>query len=195
MIYIEEQISKGKILIVDDEPSVRYVLKHKLSLLGYKTYETGTAADAIEYVNNIQPDIVLLDIKLPDTSGHNVLNSIRANPATKFLPVIMITGVTNQLEKITAIENGVNDFVVKPFDWKELTVRVNSLINYKQLVDELEEAEGVVVSLAKTIDARDSYTAGHSERVSTYAYELGKQIGLPDTDLLSSPERLSTPLL
>ena len=183
MESIKYKDKPSKILVVDDEDNIRYVLTHKLSLMGYDTLEAETATDAINLIESEKPDLVILDIKLPDYSGHAVLNKIRINPATRFLPVIMITGVTEQSEKIDAIQNGVNDFIIKPFDWKELTVRVNSLIQYKLLIDELEEAEKVVVALAKTIDARDSYTAGHSERVSVYAYELGKQIGLPDTDL------------
>lgn len=173
----------GKILIVDDDEKVRYSIKHTLKLMGYKTYEAGTAAEAIEQIERAKPDLVLLDIRLPDSSGHSVLSRIRLNHATRLLPVIMITGITDKQDKIEAIEKGVNDFIVKPFDWKELTVRVNSLIQYKFLIDELEEAELVVVALAKTIDARDSYTAGHSERVALYAYGLGKQVGLPDADL------------
>lgn len=173
----------GKILIVEDDKSLRYSIKHQLKLLGYQTYEAETAAEAIKKVESIKPDLVILDVKLPDFSGHTVLSRIRLNHSTRLLPVIMVTGITDKQDKIEAIEKGVNDFIVKPFDWKELIVRVNSLIQYKLLIDELEEAELVVVALAKTIDARDSYTAGHSERVAVYAYELGRQIELPDSEL------------
>jgi putative two-component system response regulator len=174
---------KGKILIVDDEKNIRYALKLRLKALGYEILEAASAAEALEILETTIPDLILLDINLSDSSGHDVLWEIRSNSLTRLLPVVMITGVTDKKHKLKAIENGVNDFILKPFDWKELTVRVNSLIQYKYLIDELEEAGRVMVTLAKTIDARDSYTAGHSERVSSYAYMLGKKIELDESEL------------
>jgi putative two-component system response regulator len=124
------------------------------------------------------PDLVLLDLHLPDRSGHDVLEEIRAEPATRLLPVVMLTGNASPAEKIRAQAEGVTDFISKPFSPEELMPRVRALVMLKQFADEHEHAEHVILTLAKTIDARDPYTAGHSGRVAEYADRVAARMGL-----------------
>ncbi len=121
---------------------------------------------------------MLLDLQLPDLSGHDVLEAIRADPATRLLPVVMMTGMATTAEKLRANAAGVTDFLAKPFAPEELLPRVRALVTLKQFADEHEHAERVILTLAKTIDARDPYTAGHSGRVSEYADQIAARMGL-----------------
>src|SRR5262249_51168782 len=104
--------------------------------------------------------------------------AVRSNPATRLLPIVMLTGQGNKDDKIHATREGVSDFLVKPFVPEELLPRVRSLILMKHFADEHEHAERVILTLAKTIDARDPYTAGHSGRVAEYADRVAQRIGL-----------------
>ena len=121
---------------------------------------------------------MLLDLHLPDRSGHEVLEAIRADPATRLLPVVMLTGMATASEKMRAQSEGVTDFIPKPFSQEELLPRVRALVMLKLFADEHEHAERVILTLAKTIDARDPYTAGHSGRVAEYADRIAARMGL-----------------
>lgn len=159
----------GRIFVVDDDAQVRKLLEVLLSGAGYQVEEFATGGSALERIRNESPDLVLLDLKMPDMSGHEVLESIRQDPATRLLPVIMLTGAATPAAKLRAHSEGVTDFLVKPFSSHELLPRVRVLVTLKHFADEHEHAERVILMLAKLIDARDSYTAGHSGRVADVA--------------------------
>jgi putative two-component system response regulator len=176
----------GRLLIVDDDEQIRRLLTLLLKPLGYVVDTVASAEEALERLREDPPDLVLLDVQLPGRSGHDVLEAIRDEPRTRLLPVVMLTGAATSEEKLKAIRAGVTDFMPKPFSAEELQVRVRSLIQLKSFADSLEDAERVIVALAKAIDARDPYTAGHSERVSLYAGRLGARIGLQGNELLAA---------
>jgi putative two-component system response regulator len=175
--------SPGSVLIVDDEAQVRGLLVALLKPRGYITRTAASAEEAQELLRDFLPDVLLLDLHLPGRSGQDVLTELRSNPATRLLPVIMITGGATGEERLRAMAGGVTDFVAKPFASLELLARIRSLVQMKRFTDLLEHAEHVIVALARTIDARDPYTARHSERVSVYAGHLGTKIGLSGFEL------------
>jgi putative two-component system response regulator len=174
----------ARIIIVDDDPGVRSLLKTLLKSRGYGVEEFGAAEPALERIRNSPPDLVFLDLQLPDRSGHSVLEEIRSRPATRLLPVVMLTGFASSEEKVRAYELGVTDFLAKPFSPDELLPRVRSLVLLKLFADELEYAEHMIVTLARTIDARDPYTAGHSVRVAGYAELIARRMHLDGPTLL-----------
>ena len=171
-----------EILLVEDDAALRNLLTSMLCGMGYGVRAVGTIADAIEHVGAAPPDLVMLDLHLPDGSGHHLLETVRAFPRTRFLPVIMMTGLGTRADRLRALGAGVTDFLTKPFDPEELTTRIRALLQLKSFADRLEEAEEVIVALARSIDARDPYTAGHSERVSRYATRLAIRIGLSEAE-------------
>jgi putative two-component system response regulator len=176
VLFTEPQAAR--ILVVDDDEYVRRLLRRLLGPVGYAVEEAATAEEGLSRIRAEPPDLVLLDLHLPDRSGHDVLESIRADPATRLLPVVMLTGMATAAEKMRAQAEGVTDFIAKPFSQEELLPRVRALVMLKLFADEHEHAEHVILTLAKTIDARDPYTAGHSGRVAEYADRIATRMGL-----------------
>jgi len=168
----------AKVLVVDDEEPIRKLLSSLLLPRGYLVAQAASVEEAQEKLSSLAPDLVVLDVHMTGLSGHDLLRQIRETPATRLLPVIMLTGTPTGADRLRAIEGGVTDFIAKPFAPEELLARVLSLVRMKRFTDALEDAENVIVSLAKAIDARDPYTARHSERVSLYAGRLARVIGL-----------------
>jgi putative two-component system response regulator len=176
VLFSEPQ--SARILVIEDDDYVRRLLRRLLSPVGYAVEEAATAEDGLARLRAEPPDLVLLDLHLPDRSGHEVLEAIRSDPATRLLPVVMLTGMATAAEKMRAQAEGVTDFIAKPFSQEELLPRVRALVMLKLFSDEHEHAEHVILTLAKTIDARDPYTAGHSGRVAEYADRIAVRMGL-----------------
>ena len=171
------------VLVIDDDEHIRGLIVRLLNPMGHFVMEAGSAEEAHEKLLTVSPDLVLLDMQLPGRSGHELLAEIRAEPRTRLVPVVMITGAATHDTKVKAIQAGVTDFIAKPFSPEELAARVRALLELKFVTDALEDAEQVIIALARTIDARDRYTYGHSARVSLYAGLLGERIGLEDRAL------------
>jgi len=125
------------ILIVDDLPQNVRLLDAVLSPKGFRVATASSGAEALDVLGEEQPDLVLLDIVMPGMDGYEVCRRIREDPATAFLPVIMITA-SGEEEKIRAIEAGADDFVNKPFDQAQLLARVRSLVRVKRYHDTIE---------------------------------------------------------
>ncbi len=176
-------VTSAAILVVDDEEPVRRLLVNVLKPAGYRLFEAGSAEEAETMLSRVAPDVIVLDVNLPGQSGHHFLRLLRADPATKLLPVIMLTGRPTWADRLSAIDEGVTDFLSKPFSPDELLVRIRSLVRMKRYTDALEDAENVIVALARTVDARDPYTQQHSERVALYGGLLAAAVGLEGTDL------------
>jgi putative two-component system response regulator len=174
----DSRSSAGRVMVVDDDPEIRKLLQKLLTPAGYTVEEVDSGSSALERIRSDPPDLVLLDLQLPDLSGHNVLEEIRHDPATRLLPVVMLTGYATREEKIRATREGVSDFLAKPFSVEELLPRVRSLVLMKHFADEHEHAEHVLLTLARLIDARDPFTAGHGGRVAEFADRIGQRLGL-----------------
>src|SRR5664280_2839186 len=147
--------SPGTVLVVDDDAQVCGLLVALLRPRGYQVETAASAEEAQERLKTLRPDVLLLDLHLPGKSGQDVLARLRADPVTRLLPIIMITGGATGEERLRAIAEGVTDFVAKPFAAEELLARLKPLVRMKRFTDALEHAEHVIVALARAIDARD----------------------------------------
>jgi putative two-component system response regulator len=169
---------RGRLLVVDDDEQIRKLLVRLLTVTGHVVEEAASAEEALLKLDASPPDLILLDMELPGKSGLSLVPIIRSDPRHRLTPIVMITGAATPARKIRAIEAGVTEFLSKPFSHVEIAARVRTLLAFKHATDALEDAEHVILALSQTIDARDTYTYGHSARVSLYAGLLGERIGL-----------------
>jgi putative two-component system response regulator len=184
----ERRPLRPAILVVDDERPNRELLVRLLSRHGYSVESVGDGEAALRTVEDTHPDLVLLDVELPGLGGFDVCREIKQRPATRLIPIVLVTGLHGREHKIKGIQVGADDFLSKPFDQEELLARVGSLVRLKRYTDELESAESVILSLAMTVEARDPYTDGHCQRLAAYAKALGAKLHL-HADELASLER------
>ncbi|MBU0633868.1 MAG: response regulator [Candidatus Omnitrophica bacterium] len=119
---------KLKILIIDDEPDIRDVLKITLEGEGFEVYEATDGVDGLEKVHKTSPDIVILDYKMPRMNGLEVCQILKKDILLRHMPVIMLTGKGETQDKVMGINAGADDYVVKPFDPQELVARINMIV-------------------------------------------------------------------
>jgi putative two-component system response regulator len=142
-------------------------------------YEAVTAVDgeaALRTLATKLPDIVLSDVNMPRMNGYELCRRLKGDLTTRLIPVILITGVGDE-HKAEGIEAGADDFLSKPFMLGELRIRLRSFLRMKAFTDELESAETVLMTLARSIEAKDPYTEGHCERLAAYGVALGAGLG------------------
>lgn len=180
---VPRRSSPGRVLVVDDLEANVTALAAVLRFEGYEVFVAADGREALELVQGEQPDIVISDVRMPVLDGFDLCRELKANPATRLLPVVLVTGALEAQDRLRAIEAGANDFLTKPIDTTELRARVRSLLQFKFATDELDTAEEVLRSLAMMIEVRDAYTEGHCQRLAHYGVELGTKLGLPDEDL------------
>ena len=172
----------ARILIADDDPQMRELLTGLVGDLGHDAVAVPDGEAAMAAVAAHPPDLLLLDVTMPGLDGFEVCRRVKADPATRLIPVVLITGIGDE-HKIQGIEAGADDFLGKPFSPGELRARIRALLRMKAFLGELEHANAVLCTLGRSVEARDPYTQGHCERLTDYAVALGQLVGLPEADL------------
>lgn len=170
------------VLVVDDEVKVAEMLRLVLEADGHAVVVAADGRAAGEEVVARRPDLVILDIDLPHLNGFEVCKKLKANPTTRMIPILVLTGVAAAADRMQAWELGADEFLPKPFRPLEVAARVRSLLRQKDLVDALDSAESVVFSLVRALEGKSPYTHGHSGRVTRYALALAKACALSETD-------------
>ena len=177
------QPRRSRVLVADDTESVRSLFRKLLLADGHDVVSASDGAAALDAVQQHQPDVILLDVTMPRMDGLEVCRRLKADPATRLTPVVLVTGQADLSDRIRGIEAGADEFLSKPVHPHELRARVRSLTRMKHLIDELDSAEAAFMTLALTIEARDPSTNGHCERLAMFAVQLGRALGLPPEDL------------
>lgn len=174
---------RPRILIVDDIPQNVDLVRSLMQAEGYEVASATNGLEALAQVAVAPPDLILLDIMMPTLDGYAVCRQLKARPETRLVPIVLITALGEEADKLLGIEAGADDFLTKPFSHAELRARARSLLKLKAFTDELEHAETMLLTLGRTVEAKDPYTQGHCERLAAYSVVLGQELGLPPDDL------------
>ncbi len=200
-----EMNHEPKILVVDDDPMNLMVLEATLKQLGYGVLTASTGKEGIEKAQQEKPSIILLDVMLPDISGFQVCEAVKAQRALANTPVVMVTALGDRESRLKGLEAGADEYLVKPIDRVELTLRLKNLLKVKAYNEYLEgmrnilEAEvakrtqelqrayekldeaylEIIHRLGRAAEFRDDETGAHIQRMSHYCRILAREIGLP----------------
>jgi putative two-component system response regulator len=176
---------RPRVLVVDDNRDNLSTMHEMLQSRGYAACAVGSAEAAEREIHRHPPDVILLDVMLPGKSGYQLCQELKSNPATRLIPVIIITGLSDRESRLRGINAGADDFLNKPTYPEELFARVSSLVKLKQFTDELDHASAVLCSLGLSVESRDPYTEGHCERLSRYASDLGRCLDLDEESIVA----------
>lgn len=192
-----------RILAIDDQPDNLLLIRHALRQIGYSNCETETdPAHAVSRFYAEDFDLVLLDYNMPGMSGQEVLSAISRKSRQEQIPVVMVTAQGDRDTRLMMLNAGAKDFLAKPIDLAELTVRVHNLLEMRQLHVKLHQHNQllettvarrtaelhstrleVIRRLARAAEFRDNETGAHVQRMSLYAEAIGREMGLVAQDL------------
>lgn len=123
----------SSILVIEDEPDLQQVLEYNLTRAGHSVRCAGRGSDGLRLAQEQPPDLVLLDVMLPDLSGTQVCGALKADPRTKHVPVVMVSARGEEIDRIVGFELGADDYVVKPFSVRELLLRIQAVLRRAEL--------------------------------------------------------------
>lgn len=158
----------SRILVVDDEPQIQRFLKPSLAAAGYDVIEAATGAEALKAVATQAPDLVILDLGLPDMDGKEVIASLRG---WSDIPIVILSARDRESEKIAALDLGADDYVEKPFGIGELTARIRSALRHRgrsEAVPTIMEVDGLTIDPIRRLVSRGTETI----RLTPKEYDL-----------------------
>lgn len=123
---------KSKILVVDDEPDVLDLVSYNLTQAGFQVETAVDGADGLRKARSVAPDLILLDLMLPEMDGLEVCKLLRRDPKTNGIPIVMLTARAGEIDRIVGLELGATDYVPKPFSPRELVLRVKKRLEERQ---------------------------------------------------------------
>jgi len=171
------------VLVVDDGAANRELIEACLAGVECRVRTAEDGVSALKVISASPPDLVLLDVQMPGMDGYEVCRRIKANSASRLIPVVMITSLDRVADRVRALEAGADDYMTKPVDRVELVARVRSALRLKSTYDSLDSAEHVIFALAAAVEAKDPYTEAHTHRVAESARRIGSRMGLSPSDL------------
>lgn len=201
--------SQGNIVIVDDQPNNLRVLSGILQQAGYKVRPALDGAVALKSIKSSPPDLVLLDIRMPEMDGYEVCRQLKRDEQTRDIPVVFISALQDMEDKLAAFQAGGVDYVSKPFQMEEVLARVRAHLKLYRLQRDLQDIveertrdlrtaleslhesqkkytavlEETILAISMTIEKRDPYTAGHQWRVSLMAVEIARELGMSSNSI------------
>jgi DNA-binding NarL/FixJ family response regulator len=163
------------VLAVDDNPLNLKLLRGALEAHDYRVVTVASGAEALAMIADVAPDVVLLDVVMPDMDGYAVCQRIRAEPSMRFLPVVMITAYEEQ-ERLRALEAGADDFIYRPLNQAELLARVRSLVRLKRYQGQIERHADELAALNASLEQRVREQIENIERLSRLRRFLSPQV-------------------
>lgn len=197
---------KPRILVADDDRFYLQIFSDLINGLGYESMSASNGVEALEKVRAFQPDILIVDVVMPNMDGFEVTKRLKADPATMHLPIVIVTSLSDRDSKLKGLQFGADELLSKPVDETEFRARLRNLLKVKKYEDYLLEhgkkLEGEVVDktvqlerafekirhgyvetvyrLTLAAEYRDKETGGHIKRISLYSDLLARHMGLPE---------------
>jgi two-component system phosphate regulon response regulator PhoB len=159
------------VLVVEDEQDLVDLLQFNLRGAGFDVQVATNAADALIAATERTPDLVLLDLMLPDLPGTEVCRKLKASPRTKSVPVIMVTARGEEVDRVVGFELGADDFVTKPFSMRELLLRVRAVLR-RGPAGEIEQPRNNVGEISIDLDSHRAYVAGKEVELTALEFKL-----------------------
>ncbi len=194
---MDMKVTRKTILIADDEENNRSYLNAILTSEGYATLQAHDGKMALDLILMHNPDLILLDAMMPVLNGFELAEQLKSNEATKVIPIIMLTALTDRTSKMRALQCGVEEFVTKPVDRAELWIRVRNLLRLKEYNDflsnyshtlevKVEERTAQLMtsyfdsmfSIMRAAEFRDQETGAHIHRIAFFCKELATDLGM-----------------
>lgn len=190
--------TQSTILIVDDQPVGREVLDELLFSPQYTLVFAASGAEGLEKAFEVRPDLILLDVMMPDMDGFEVCRRLRADSRLAEVPILMLTALEDDTSRIEGIEAGADDFITKPFNRAELRARVATitrLARYRKLLEEranleqahaklLEAYDATIAGWSRAMELRDTDTEGHTLRVTELTVQIARKMGLSGEEIV-----------
>ncbi len=183
---IQDGGRSGRLLLIDSLEINRRLAKGMLRSAGqYEFFEAATGRAALEILEKQPVDLIVMDLMMPDISGPEFCRRLKSSRKTQLLPILMITSMQGAEHEVLGIDAGADEYLTKPLHPSVLRARVRALLRHKTAIDSLDEAETILFALAQAVEARDSYTAEHCQRLATYSVALGVALGLSRPELVA----------
>ncbi len=167
------------ILVVDDNPDNLEIISTRLEFRGYQVVTAERGEAAIRIVNEERPDLMLLDIMMPDMDGYEVARRIRATEDLAYIPIIFVTARDSTEDKVTGLDAGADDYLTKPINFPELEARVRSMLRIKRLQDQLEEKNRELEELSISDGLTGLYNHRHIHELLQEEFDRSKRSGEP----------------
>ncbi len=182
---LEDAAQAPTILIVDAIDLNRRLLRAMLKTGNYRILEAKRPLAALGILEREKVDLVVVDLVMPEMSGHDFCRILKNDRKTQLIPILMTTSVQGVENEVAGIESGADEFLIKPLMPNLVRTRIRAMLRNKALIDSLEEAETILFALAQSVEHRDKYTGLHCERLATYSIALGQALGLGSQDQLA----------
>ncbi len=187
-----------QILVVDDEPSMHFMYEALLPEDVFDLYFARNGVEGFAMAIAVQPDVILLDVMMPEMNGFEVCQSIRSTGSLQEVPILMITSLDDRQSRLMGLNAGADDFIVKPFDSMELVTRLRGMARlnrYRLIAEQRRELEQLNAELlisydrtiegwSKALDLRDKETEGHTGRVTEKTLLLARAFGMSEQELI-----------
>ncbi len=164
------------ILIVDDQPDNRNILSARLSAENYATAEAVDGEDALRKINALRPDLILLDVMMPNLDGFEVCRRVRSDDSLPFIPIVIVTARSDLQDMVIGLEAGANDYLTKPVDQTALVARVRSMLKIKALHDEVQIQKQELADWNTALEERVSRQVQEIERANRLKRFLPRQV-------------------
>lgn len=161
----------ARVLIIEDEPDIRKTIDYNLSKESFQVFQAGSIAEGEKSISDNSPDVIILDLMLPDGSGLTLCRDIKSDDKTKHIPIILLTAKADEVDRVIGFELGADDYVTKPFSVRELILRVKAILKRGTSESTKDDADEFIFGELKlNLDAHQVFI--HDNEIAFTALEF-----------------------